>query len=102
LGYGQRRIARQQIKITILAAGFNEHELDKARARYLILSPEDMENDDIIDLLERTPTFRRESKFKEKIKEMQSNSAHDNDSNRKAKPAANKPSGNVISFGEEM
>ncbi|MCF0204996.1 MAG: cell division protein FtsZ, partial [Muribaculaceae bacterium] len=44
-----------------------EEQLQKAAARYLVLNTEDIENDDIIDLLEKTPTYGRGDKFKETI-----------------------------------
>ena len=42
-----------------------------ARARYLILSTDDMENDELLEKMENTPTFRRDPKFKSTIKAMQ-------------------------------
>ncbi|MGM9803863.1 MAG: cell division protein FtsZ [Muribaculaceae bacterium] len=49
-----------------------QREQSVARARFLILSPDDMENDELIDKLENSPTFKRDPKFKSEIKSMQS------------------------------
>ena len=49
-----------------------EEQLQKAAARYLVLNTEDIENDDIIDLLEKTPTYGRGDKFKETISNLRS------------------------------
>lgn len=48
-----------------------QHEQEIARARYLILSADDMENDELLEKLENSPTFRRDPKFKTAIKAMQ-------------------------------
>ena len=48
-----------------------QREQEIARARYLILSVDDMENDPLLDKLEKSPTYRRGPKFKSAIKEMQ-------------------------------
>lgn len=48
-----------------------QHEQEKARARYLVLSNEDIENDRLLEMLESTPTFRRDQEFKTAIKSMQ-------------------------------
>jgi len=46
-------------------------DLDAAEARYLVLKPEDVDNDDIIDMLEKKPTFKRDPKFKNDIRNLQ-------------------------------
>ncbi|MGN0214189.1 MAG: cell division protein FtsZ [Muribaculaceae bacterium] len=48
-----------------------QREQDMARARYLVLSTDDMENDELLEKMENTPTFRRDPKFKSTIKAMQ-------------------------------
>jgi cell division protein FtsZ len=45
--------------------------LDMARARYFVLKPEDIDNDEVIDLFEKKPTFKRDPQFKTAIKEIQ-------------------------------
>ncbi len=39
-----------------------------AKVKYAVLTPEQYDNDDVILLLERTPAFNRDPKFKEKLK----------------------------------
>lgn len=39
-----------------------------AKVKYAVLSPEQFDNDDVILLLEKTPAFNRDQKFKEKLK----------------------------------
>ena len=68
--YGEDKITRQN--------------LETAQARYLVLKPEDIDNDDIIDLLEKKPTFKRDPKFKSDIHDLQNAPA-------KPKPAPEAP-----------
>ena len=110
-----RTLEEGQIKITVLAAGFNV-SLDKEapvpvvstpkptresvsanssisdtdrlksiygdeaitnvtlatnRARYIVLTPDEMDNDDVIDMIEKTPTYKRKPDFRNQIKERQ-------------------------------
>jgi len=108
-----RTLEEGQIKITVLAAGFNvslaeespvpsvssrptrepaaakprtgtdilkgaygeeaitKMALDQNRARYIVLTPEQMDDDDIIDLIEKNPTFGRKPDFRNQLKERQ-------------------------------
>ena len=103
----------EQIKVTVLAAGFNvsldkeapvatvspvrrevaanhpsvsnsdrlvreygeeaitKQALAQNRARYIVLSPEEMDDDDVIDMIEKTPTYKRKPDFRNQIKERQ-------------------------------
>ncbi len=109
-----RTLEEGQIKITVLAAGFNV-SLDREapvpvvspranrepapaasnisdtdrlksiygdeaitnvtlatnRARYFVLSPSQMDDDDVIDMIEKTPTYKRKPDFRNQIKERQ-------------------------------
>ncbi|MDE5784972.1 MAG: cell division protein FtsZ, partial [Duncaniella sp.] len=47
----------------------------KERASYIILSDNQLDNDDICDILEKTPTYRRDRKIVEQIKNGQTASA---------------------------
>ena len=102
----------EEIKVTVLAAGFNV-SLDKEapvqevsirrgpevatapmsdaekmireygdkairdlastqqRAKYVVLEPNEMDDDDVIDMLENTPTYKRKPDFRNQIKERQ-------------------------------
>ena len=109
-----RTLEDGQIKITVLAAGFNvslegevessasmvaprrepvmshssisdaerlrkeygeeaiiKQELAQNRARYIVLTPDEMDDDDVIDMIEKTPTYRRKPDFRNQIKERQ-------------------------------
>ncbi len=68
--YGERKI--------------NIQSLEAAQARYLVLRPGDIDNDEIIDMLEKKPTFKRDPKFKSDIHDLQNAAA-------KPKPAAEAP-----------
>ena len=107
-----RTLEEGQIKITVLAAGFNvsldkeapvaavsprrepaaahanisnddrlkkeygeeaitKQALAQNRARYIVLTPEEMDDDDVIDMIEKTPTYKRKPDFRNQIKERQ-------------------------------
>ena len=46
---------------------------DAAKARYMVLTLDDYDNDEVVDLIERTPTFGRDQRFRETIKSVISN-----------------------------
>lgn len=48
-----------------------QQTLAQNRARYIVLSPEEMDDDDVIDMIEKTPTYKRKSDFRNQIKERQ-------------------------------
>lgn len=107
-----RTLEDGQVKITVLAAGFNvsldkeapvntittrrepvaahnnmsdadrlkkeygekaitEQALAQNRARYIVLKPDEMDDDDVIDMIEKTPTYKRKPDFRNQIKERQ-------------------------------
>ena len=45
--------------------------LAQNRARYIVLTPDEMDDDDVIDLIEKTPTYKRKPDFRNQIKERQ-------------------------------
>ncbi len=61
---------------------FHELDIDRAKAQYIVLRPEDIDNDEIVDLLEKNPTFKRDQQVKNVFKELQK---------APAKPSAPKP-----------
>ena len=61
---------------------FNELDIDRAKAQYIVLRPEDIDNDEIVDLLEKNPAFKRDQQVKNVFRELQ---------NAPTKPAAPKP-----------
>ena len=50
---------------------FNELDIDRAKAQYIILRPEDIDNDEIVDLLEKNPAFKRDQQVKNVFRELQ-------------------------------
>ena len=77
-------------------AKVEQHEQSIARARYLVLSNEDIENDKLLEMMESTPTFRRDQQFKNTIRAMQSG-----DTNVfPAEPKAPQKPSNTISFDD--
>lgn len=50
----------------------------KARARYIIIQPSQMDDDKFIDAFEKSPTYNREKKKAEEIKEVSKNSSMPN------------------------
>jgi cell division protein FtsZ len=132
----------EQIKVTVLAAGFNvsldkeapvqnvptrrepvtshtttpdtdrlmkeygeeaitKQALAQNRARYIVLSPEEMDDDDVIDMIEKTPTYKRKPDFRNQIKERQQAVSQEKPVEV---PKTNRRSGNgdtqTINFGE--
>ena len=72
----QQPIATEENSNEIIAAEYGSQKVEQreqgmARARYLVLSTDDMENDELLEKMENTPTFRRDPKFKSTIKAMQ-------------------------------
>ena len=57
-------------------------DLERAMAQYIVLRPEDIDNDEIVDLLEKNPTFKRDQQVKNVFRQLQS---------APTKPAPTKP-----------
>ena len=75
--------------------------LRQMSARYIVLTPEEMDDDDVIDMIEKTPTFGRKPDFRNQIKERQQSVVQDRPV--EVPKAANKrPSSDsqTIDFGE--
>ena len=45
--------------------------LKQLSARYIVLTPDEMDDDDVIDMIEKTPTFGRKPDFRNQLKERQ-------------------------------
>lgn len=76
----------------------NERNQAIARARYLILTPEQFDNEEIIDILERNPAYKRDG---EKVRQaVAAATAGVNRSNAAAAPA-DSDAPDVIKFGDE-
>ncbi len=48
-----------------------ELDIDRAKAQYIVLRPKDIDNDEIVDLLEKNPTFKRDQQVKNVFRELQ-------------------------------
>ena len=59
------------------AKAINELNLNQLRARYIVLTPEELDDDDVIDMLEKTPTYKRKPDFRNQIKERQQTVSQD-------------------------
>ena len=76
------------------ADNINAMTTDQAKARYVVLKPEELDNPDIIDQLEKSPTYNRDQKSKTQIQNIQTTSHPKTD-----EPAAEpKKSTGTISF----
>ena len=49
----------------------SELTLNQLRARYYVFTPDQYDDDDVIDMIEKTPTYKRKSDFRNQIKERQ-------------------------------
>ena len=79
----------------------NKREQDKAAAKYFILEPEDIDNDDVIEKLEKTPAYKRDTRINRDMKELK-NAAHIAATKpAPAKPQASSGSATQINFGGE-
>jgi cell division protein FtsZ len=68
---------------------------DMARARYMVLKLEDFDNDEAVDMIEKTPTLNRDPKFREQV-----NTALQNkDVKPKAQPEKTDSEPHTIKFG---
>lgn len=77
-----------------------ERAQEMAKARYMILSLEEYDNDEVVDLLERTPTFGRDQKFKDTIKTVINNAQEAENTPPAPAPQVNKSGQSTISFVE--
>ncbi len=67
--------AEARMKEEYGSEAFNRMVQDKAKAQYIILRQEDVDNDEIIDMFDRNPTYGRKPETKSAIREMQQNAA---------------------------
>ena len=51
--------------------------LKQLSARYFVLSPDEMDDDDVIDMIEKSPTFGRKPDFRNQVKERQQAASQD-------------------------
>ena len=81
----------------------NDLTLKQNSARYFVLTPDQMDDDDIIDLLEKNPTFGREKDFRNQIRERQQASSLDRPVEvPKAAKRTGSGDSQTINFGDDM
>ena len=81
----------------------NDFALNQNRARYFVLTPDQMDDDDVIDLLEKTPTYGRKQDFRNQIKERQQASSLERPVEvPKAAKRTNLGDSQTINFGDDM
>ena len=84
------------------ADAINDLRIKQNKARYIVLNPEEMDDDDVIDMIEKTPTLGRKPNFRDQIRERQQTSSLDRPvevpkSNRRPAPSGDSQ---TIDFGE--
>ncbi|MBQ9216640.1 MAG: cell division protein FtsZ [Muribaculaceae bacterium] len=86
------------------AAAIAEMQTRKDEAQFILLTPEDIDNDELVDLLERTPAYKRKPDDKTAIREKRQAAATQaaKAAEQAAKPAAKKPGTTAtINFGSD-
>ena len=63
------RLADKRLADEYGAEAINDIVLKQNKARYFVLTPDQMDDDDIIDMIEKSPTFGRKPDFRNQIKE---------------------------------
>ncbi len=71
--------------------------MEKAKQKFVVLKPDEMDNDEIIDRLERTPAYNRPAKFKTEIRELQQQQAQPQQA--PSQPQGGQAQSGTISFG---
>ena len=87
------------------AAAIAEMQTRKDEAQFILLTPEDIDNDELVDLLERTPAYKRKPDDKTAIREKRQAAATQaaKAAEQATKPAAPKKPGTsaTINFGSD-
>ena len=78
-----------------------EMQTKKNEAQYVLLTAEDIDNDELIDLLERTPAYKRKPAEKSAIRDTRAKAAQraqEKASIEASRPAQRKPTTGTIDF----
>ena len=59
----------KRLEIEYGTKAISDLQHNQLRARYFVLAPDELDDDDIIDMLEKTPTYKRKQNFRDQIKE---------------------------------
>ena len=94
--------AAQRLADEYGADAINEIVLKQNKARYFVFTPDQMDDDDIIDMLEKSPTFGRKPDFRNQVKERQQASSMDHpvEVPKVTRRPANTGDSQTIDFGE--
>ncbi len=85
-----------------LAAEYGEEKIGELqrkndRQRYIVLTPQQMDDDSILEMLERTPAYKRDKKVADDIRSSMTRTEKTDNTNQ-GNPPSNPLAGNVISF----
>ena len=61
----------QRLEEEYSAAKLNQQMLNRARSQYIVLRPEDIDNDDLLDIFESNPTYGRDQKVRAQVRGLQ-------------------------------
>ena len=62
---------KERLEVEYGSKAISELTLNQLRARYIVLAPDELDDDDVIDMIEKTPTYKRKQDFRAQIKERQ-------------------------------
>ncbi len=68
---GPKISAAQRLADEYGADAITDLQLKQNKARYIVLNPDEMDDDDVIDMIEKSPTYGRKPDFRNQIKERQ-------------------------------
>ncbi|MDE7443539.1 MAG: hypothetical protein K2M65_05195, partial [Muribaculaceae bacterium] len=74
-------------------------QIERQRASYVILTPEQFDNDALLEKLERTPTYKRDKQVAEQIKLISSKPQHQ--TTVATKPTSTPASPTVLDFSAD-
>ena len=92
----------ERLEIEYGSKAISELTQNQLRARYFVLTADELDDDDVIDMLEKTPTFKRKQDFRNQLKERQQSVSQDKPV-EVPKTASKRSSGEsqqTIDFGE--
>ncbi len=67
----------ERLEIEYGTKAINELTHNQLRARYFVLTADELDDDDVIDMLEKTPTYKRKQDFRNQLKERQQAGSQD-------------------------
>ena len=92
--------AAQRLADEYGADAITDLQLKQNKARYIVLTPEEMDDDDVIDMIEKTPTYKRKPDFRNQIKERQNASSQERPVEVPKSPKRGNNNEQTINFGD--